>query len=80
MCDQRNAVPVSVMVPADLAFEGKATVKMKPIDACIADIVRGLSWAGIDMRGSCCGHGERPGEIPLEDGRRIEIHGGLADA
>lgn len=28
---------------------------------------------GVDMRASCCGHGKGPGEILLQDGRRLVI-------
>ena len=43
------------------------------IDSCIAPIVAALQMAGINMRGSCCGHGKQPGENMLEDGRTLEI-------
>lgn len=43
------------------------------IDKCIADLVEALQTAGINMRGSCCGHGKGPGYISLEDGRMLSI-------
>jgi len=43
------------------------------IDACIASLVRALQEAGINMRGSCCGHGKKDGWIELQDGRILVI-------
>jgi len=45
----------------------------KPIDKCIASIVNAFNAAGIYTTGSCCGHGERDGEILLLDGRKLII-------
>ena len=33
----------------------------------------GITGGWIDMRGSCCGHGERDGTIHLQDGRMLVI-------
>ena len=66
-------VPVDVLVPADLSHTGEPLRRSFPIDACIAPIVRALQAAGIDMRGSCCGHGKAPGEILLADGRVLSV-------
>jgi hypothetical protein len=43
------------------------------IDSCIAPIVAAFQQAGINMRGSCCGHGKAPGHITLADGRELII-------
>ncbi|MHA1952283.1 MAG: hypothetical protein ACW987_20795 [Candidatus Thorarchaeota archaeon] len=43
------------------------------IDSCIAPIVNALQMGGINMRGSCCGHGKSEGYIELQDGRYIFI-------
>lgn len=43
------------------------------IDRCIAPIVAALDAAGVYMLGSCCGHGNGPGEITLADGRRLFV-------
>lgn len=40
-------------------------------DPCIAPIVKALNEAGIPTVASCCGHGERPGNIALRDGREL---------
>jgi hypothetical protein len=73
MCDHGDYVDCQLTVLGSLAHEGEDTVKTKPVDQCIADIVRALEAAGIRMYGSCCGHGQRPGEIPLADGRVVMI-------
>ena len=69
----RAPVYVQVKIPADLSSTGVAKWKRAQIDACIAPIVRALQTAGIDMRGSCCGHGEGEGDIHLQDGRALFI-------
>jgi hypothetical protein len=58
---------VRVRIPADLSCTTKARWKKVAIDDCIADIVEALQKAGINMRGSCCGHGRYPGWIHLEN-------------
>lgn len=47
----------------------------KPIwcDPCIAPVVKALNDAGLRTIASCCGHGRRPGNIVLEDGRELFI-------
>ena len=68
---------VRVRIPADLSCSGRAKWKRVGIDKCIAPIVDALQKGGIDMRGSCCGHGNRDrgrrGEISLQDGRILFI-------
>jgi hypothetical protein len=73
MCKWGTVKLVRVKVPAELSHTGKDRWAEKGIDACIADIVTALQTAGIDMIGSCCGHGKRPGEILLRDGRILRI-------
>lgn len=67
MCEHGNTVDCCVPVPADLAFEGELTWKMKPVDACLAPIVDALNRGGVLTRSCCCGHGKTPGEIVLHD-------------
>lgn len=71
MCQETTDCQVTIK--GSHAHEGVDTIKNKPIDACIADIVQALETAGIHMYGSCCGHTESPGEIVLADGRRLRI-------
>jgi hypothetical protein len=73
MCKSGNVAIVKVKIPADLSCDGKEKWKEVGIDSCIAPIVKALQKAGIDMRGSCCGHGEKIGEIALADGRGLLI-------
>ncbi len=74
-CAHCGATPVAIKVkiPADLSHTGKEFWKYAQIDACIAPIVKALQDAGIDMRGSCCGHGRGVGDIELQDGRAVII-------
>lgn len=64
---------VKVKIPADLSHTGKILWKKTKIDKCIAPIVRALQEGGINMRGSCCGHGKMNGDIHLQDGRILII-------
>lgn len=45
----------------------------RAIDGCIAPLVEALNAAGLPTVASCCGHGQMPGNIALEDGREIII-------
>jgi len=71
-CD-RITSRVMVTIPADLAASGAEHRKRAAIDACVADLVSALAHAAIRTRASCCGHGKRPGEIVLQDGRRLLV-------
>jgi len=73
MCEYFTCETVRVKIPADLSATGKEVWKEKSIDSCIADLVRALQAGGIDMRGSCCGHGADLGHIALQDGRVLVI-------
>jgi hypothetical protein len=72
-CPCRKTIPVRVKIPADLSHTRRAYRKAVGIDPCIAPLVKALQVAGIDMRGSCCGHGRAVGEIVLADGRTLFI-------
>ena len=73
MCEWGNSRKVKVKIPADLSATGKARWRYMGVDACIADLVEALQRGGIDMRGSCCGHGKGEGNILLQDGRVLLI-------
>lgn len=59
---------VNVKIPASLSRSGIPHWKQCPIDDCLAPVVKALQEGGVDMRGSCCGHGKQFGEIHLQDG------------
>lgn len=73
MCKHGETEAVKVKINAKLSHTGKAYWKNVYIDKCIATIVRALQRGNIDMLYSCCGHGERDGEILLVDGRILSI-------
>ena len=66
-------VLVRVNIPANLSHTRKSRWVMKPVDACIAPIVKALVAGGVLTSGSCCGHGEGAGSILLQDGRELRI-------
>lgn len=45
----------------------------RDVDSCIAPLVRALNDAGMTTVASCCGHGRRPGNIALADGRECVL-------
>jgi hypothetical protein len=63
--------------PVELLAIGGRTVE---VDAEIAPIVRALNEAGVATVASCSGHGVRPGNIALRDGREIIIARNHAEA
>ena len=77
MCEYINHAPqtedVFLKIPSDLSSSSNSYWRYTKIDKCIAPIVKAIQGGGIDMRGSCCGHGKRVGEISLQDGRIIII-------
>ena len=74
ICPCQDTTEVDVHIDADLACEGKEKWKRVKIDTCIAPLVKALQKGGINMRGSCCGHGKTIGEINLSDGRKLLIY------
>ena len=73
MCDYGNQVILNVPIPGHLSFEGVDVWKDKPIDSCIAPIVKALNDAGIYTVASCCGHGKGGGSIILWDDRELVL-------
>lgn len=73
MCDWGDSVVVSVLVPASVSCTGSDRRAQKPIDRCLAPIVKALDRAGVRMTGSCCGHGRGPATIALEDGSELVL-------
>ena len=73
MCDWGTTTPLVVLIQPDLSYTGKARFAIKPIDACIAPIVRRLNAAGIFTTNSCCGHGKADALILLADGTCLTL-------
>ncbi|MFW5891544.1 MAG: hypothetical protein ACOCUI_04930 [bacterium] len=62
-CNYGEYEEVYVKVLASHSCVGKDVWVIKKIDKCIAQIVKALQNADIDMLGSCCGHGKKDGVI-----------------
>lgn len=60
-------------LPVKLTHPRKDGVNIVYVDACIQKLVQGLNNAGFQTINSCCGHGQRPGWIALENGNHILI-------
>ena len=67
MCKWGTDTEVILCVPRK---NGMETVK---VDSCIAKIIQALNNFDIQTVASCCGHGNRPGNIALADGRELFI-------
>ena len=50
-----------------------ANGKSVMVDSCLVPILKALNEAGINSVASCCGHGKRPGNIALADGRELVL-------
>lgn len=68
-----DVVMVPVMRHRSGDFAAEIRWKYLPIDQCIAELVRALNVAGHPTMACCCGHGDVPGIIGLEDGRALVI-------
>ena len=73
MCDWGETIPLWVLIPAELSYTHQDKWAQKPVDKCLASIVRALNNAGIYTSSCCCGHGKIDGSILLQDGREIII-------
>lgn len=60
-------------VVVQIGFPGREGSKAIDVDACIAGIVQSLNDGGVPTIACCCGHGNRPGNIVLADGRELVI-------
>lgn len=72
-CPCRETVPVAVHVDADLSYTGRERWAVKKIDRCVAPWVSYFQSLDINMRCSCCAHGNGPMEIVLSSGGVIKI-------
>lgn len=69
MCDHSpNREAAMVVIRSDEA--GRATVWCDP---CLEPLVRALNDGGLQTLASCCGHGRRPGNVVLADGRVLMV-------
>ena len=74
MCKHGDTVDVVVQVPSHLSNTGEAYAVLKPVDRCLAPIVKALNAYGVVTVACCCGHGHRNGNIVLADGRVLDIY------
>lgn len=73
MCQHGDTVTLRLKTKALLSHTGQDYWRDWEIDRCIAPVVKALQDGGIDMLGSCCGHGRGDGEILLADGRELVV-------
>lgn len=68
MCDHENRERAMTVLRRDA--DGTPTVWCDP---CLAPLIGALNDGGIGTVASCCGHGRRPGNVVLADGRELVI-------
>lgn len=66
MCKWGNDIIVKLQRPMGVSQRDYCGV-----DACIAPLVQAMNDNGMETVSSCCGHGNRPGEIILADNRSV---------
>lgn len=69
MCDGHSDVLVLIPTASERWEHGRK----RGIDGCIAPLVAALNAGGVATVASCCGHGDRPGNVALADGRELLI-------
>jgi len=75
MCDHPNREAAMVVLATD--DDGNPTVWCDP---CIAPLVLALNHGGLPTVWSCCGHGRRPAQIGLSDGREVIVFADASEA
>lgn len=72
MCKHGDTVRVDVLVSPPNRHN---TPYWKPVgvDRCLAGLIRALNDGGVETVAHCCGHGKRPGDTILADGRYLVI-------
>lgn len=68
MCDHPNREQAMAVLERD--DDGAPTVWCDP---CIAPLVQALNDGGLPTVASCCGHGRRPANVALADGRELVV-------
>ncbi len=80
LCEYGDTVSVTVWVDPALSCSGIGRWKDAQIDRCIAPIVSSLQRRGVNMLGSCCGHGKGIGSIDLVGGKSLTVHSAMGGA
>lgn len=57
----------------ELAHPRKDGIDYCHVDACIQPLVQAINDAGIQTINSCCGHGQIPTTVALNDGRYVIV-------
>ena len=70
MCREGETVLIRVSRSVLGRYEWKEN---REVDSCIADLAQALEQGGIEIKGSCCRHGEDFGVMVLQDGRMLMI-------
>ncbi|MBA7711702.1 hypothetical protein ES703_120668 [subsurface metagenome] len=74
MCKWGDTVPLEVTILAAGSHTGKERKAVRPIDKCLAPLVKMLNEYGIKtIRGSCCGHGKTKKSGIMIDPRNIHF-------
>ncbi len=73
MCEHGDTIDIKVPIIAALSHTGNARIALKPIDRCLAPIIKALLDGGLRTTGCCCGHGKQMGFIGLDNGMYLGV-------
>lgn len=71
MCDHEERE--AAMVVLQRRNEGRISKPAIWCDPCLAPLIKALNDGGLPTVASCCGHGHRPGDVMLADGRTLLV-------
>jgi len=81
VCKHGDEVPLKVTILAEASYTGEEREDIKPIDKCLAPLVKMLNRYGIKTCACCCGHGRTKKSWVMIDSRNIHFgkieHNGL---
>jgi len=81
VCKYGDTIPLKVTILAEGSHTGKEREDTKPIDKCLAPLVKMLNGFGIKTCSCCCGHGKTKKSWIMIDPRNIHFgrieHAGL---
>lgn len=69
MCSDHSTALVEIPTASHRGPHGR----MRAVDPCLVSLVQALNAAGLATVASCCGHGYRPANVILADGREVFI-------
>ncbi len=80
MCEHGDTVLMSVPIQDFILYQEDKVFqvstyhwKVKPVDRCLAGLIRRLNGARLLTAGCCCGHGKGPADILFHNGHELTV-------